>query len=125
MPDHQTTVELPKVYIYPAGKFGLDDYFMVALADTGDWALEHVCSDTSWGRHDLHDRKRKFYEERFGGFGDGEFYDLVQVDSADEIPLPTLVAAGIRNPDGSRPTPEQIAARRRDLADDTQESKQP
>lgn len=92
---------LPKVYIYPAGTWA-GDYVMIALHEAGDWALQHVCSSPSWGRLDLHDRRREQYEAKFGGFGDGEFYEIVVVDKGDDIPLPTLVAAGIRNPDGSR-----------------------
>lgn len=97
----------PKVYIYSAGPFGPashgeQDVLMVALHEDGDWHLSHICSNPSYGRFDLHDRQRVVYEKKFGGFGDGEFYDLVVVDKADDIPLATLVAAGIRNPDGSR-----------------------
>lgn len=100
--------ELPKVYIYPAGNFGApwhgeQDVVMVALHEDGQWGLSHVCSSPSYGKWDLHDRRREDYINKFGGHGDGEFYHLVIVEKADDIPLATLVAAGIRNPDGSRP----------------------
>jgi len=94
---------LPKVYIYPAGRFG-EDWVMIALHEDGEWYLQHICSSPSYGLHDLHGVRRKEYTEKFGGYGNGEFYDLVVVNTADEIPLPTLVKAGIRNPDGSRAT---------------------
>lgn len=96
------TENLPKVYIYPAGRFGEDDVVMVALAESGDWSLSHVCSSPVFGMFDLHDRRCVEYQEKFGGFGDGTYYDIVQVDKADDIPLETLVAAGVRNPDGTR-----------------------
>lgn len=96
---------LPKVYIYPAGPFGGGDVVMVALAESGDWYLSHICSDPSWGRFDLHDRPNReaSYVEKFGGWGNGLYYDLVILDTVDDIPLATLVAAGMRNEDGSRP----------------------
>lgn len=101
---------LPKVYIYPAGYFaGGHDVVMIALHEAGDWNLQHVCSDPAYGRQDLHDRRVSAYQDKFGGFGDGEFYEIVQVDKADDIPLATLVAAGMRNPDGSRPERSQGA----------------
>lgn len=100
--------ELPKVYIYPAGKFGGEDVVMVAMNEDASFVLSHVCSDPSWAYEDLHVRRQVKYEEKFGGFGDGQFYEIVQVKKADDIPLDVLVAAGMRNPDGSRPSKEEM-----------------
>jgi hypothetical protein len=69
---------LPVVKLCSMGTLGAD-YVMGAITEDGDVIHTWVCSNPSWARHDLHDRfgAEKFYIEKFGGYGDGVFYQIV------------------------------------------------
>lgn len=69
--------DLPKVYCWCNSGVGTDWQVWVAMAEDGEVITEHVCSHESWARTDLHDRKTDLYAAKYGGYGDGEFYNLV------------------------------------------------
>jgi hypothetical protein len=75
---------LPKVYIGGADWNG--DVAMWAVAEDGEALAQHICSNRSYGRFDLHDRRRDVYEAKFGGFGDGVHYQLVEVHTWSDVP---------------------------------------
>lgn len=77
----------PKVYLTSFGTFGPNDHAAVALADDGEVLAEHVCSSPSFFRGDLHDRpfRRDAYLRKYGAWGDGDRYELVECWSS-EVP---------------------------------------
>lgn len=77
---------LPKVYIGGAD-WGSGDVSMWACAEDGEILAQHICSSRGWGRTDLHNRRKQVYIDKFGGFGDGEFYNLVEVHTWSDVPL--------------------------------------
>ena len=80
---------LPKVYIFANGQFGnTDDIHVMAVAEDGEIVAEHICSSMSYARCDLHDAswRHKFYIVKFGGYGDGKFYDVVMVPLDGDLP---------------------------------------
>jgi hypothetical protein len=91
---------LPKVYIYVAGVLaGGEDFHMVAVAEDGEGLGSHVCSHPSFAPGDLHDRPRRHaaYVDKFGGWGDGQFYDVVMVPRGESPPEPVMQAIRARN----------------------------
>lgn len=76
----RVTAPLPKVYLFPANPWGSGDLEMLALCEDGEVVARHICSNPGWGRHDLHDVvwRHPRWVEKFGGWGDGEFYQLVE-----------------------------------------------
>lgn len=79
--------DLPKVYLFSNGivtPFG--DHMGVAIAEDGEVLASHVCSSPRFFQHDLHGAWRaEVYAKKFGGYGDGEFYQVVQC-SANDVP---------------------------------------
>jgi hypothetical protein len=79
--------DLPKVYLFSNGivtPFG--DHMGVAIAEDGEVLASHVCSSPSFFQQDLHGAWRaEVYVKKFGGYGDGEFYRIVQC-APDEVP---------------------------------------
>lgn len=70
--------ELPKVYCWCNQGSGTDSQIWMAMADDGHVIKSHVCSHEGWAEHDLHSGfGRDLFTDKFGGFGDGEFYELV------------------------------------------------
>ena len=92
---------LPKVYIYCASTWGnpVHDYVMVAVSEDGVGLGSHVCSSPSWARNDLHDlpHRHDAYVKKFGGWGAGEFYDLVEVPPGQAPPDEVMAAIRQRN----------------------------
>ena len=68
---------MPKVYCWANSGAGTDWQAWIAMAEDGQVIKQHICSHESWARTDLHDRFPELWKEKFGGFGDGQFYVLV------------------------------------------------
>lgn len=78
--------DLPKVYCWCNSGAGTDFQVWVAMADDGDVIKSHVCSDHSWAEHDLHSGfGRDLFAKKFGGYGDGEFYEIVWAVPPQEV----------------------------------------
>lgn len=95
-----TTPHLPKVYIYAAGHWPVTgDVMVFAVTEDGEGLAEHVCSSMAYARRDLHDHgyRHPLYAARFGGWGDGEFYDLVVVPLGGSPPAEVMEAIRRRN----------------------------
>jgi hypothetical protein len=96
-----TADALPKVYLYAAGRYdgGGGDLLVVAVTEDGRGLAHHVCSSMDHARHDLHDigPARPAYEQCFGGWGAGQFYDLVTLPEGEAPPKPVMDAIRARN----------------------------
>ena len=75
----------PKVYLTSFAFTGLGDWYVIALADDGEVLAEHICSSPAFFRGDLHDRpfRRDAYVRKYGTWGDGDRYELVECWSSD------------------------------------------
>ncbi len=98
----QPSTEAPAVYLVPtarwrnaSGEYGGYDYQMIALAADGEVLGQHICSSPQWALHDLHNRAgmHGVYERKFGQWGDGGQYRIVQVEHWDMLPKPVRDAA--------------------------------
>ena len=76
---------LQSVYVWCNKGKGTDFQEWMAMAEDGEVITTHVCSHESWARTDMHDRKAEEYTEKFGGHGDGEFYNLVWEVPPDDV----------------------------------------
>lgn len=98
--------DLPKVYIYSAGRFGGPDgdYLMVAVAEDGAGLGSHICSSPAWAMGDLHDRtyRHAAYEAKFGGWGNGVHYDVVVVPDGQAPPDGAMDAIRRKNVDAEK-----------------------
>lgn len=92
---------LPVVYIYCADVYELPatsphpfDYRMVAVAEDGTGLGEHICADPSFWRGDLHNQRPRHeaYAAKFGGWGDGRFYRVVEIPVGELPPEPVMEA---------------------------------
>lgn len=92
---------LPKVYIYCLGTTGghYDDYLMVAVAEDGTELGRHVCSHPSFAMGDLHNQRPRHdaYAAKFGHWGDGEFYKVIQLRVGESPPGEVMEAIRRRN----------------------------
>lgn len=94
--------ELPKVYIYCAGTYRspegrIVDYQMVAVSDDASLLGVHICSHPSFAMGDLHNQRYRHeaYVEKYGEWGNGSRYRVVQVPFGEQPPaeLMALIAA--------------------------------
>lgn len=100
---------LPTVYLFCNGEDAMmGDHHAVAMADDGEVLLSWTCSNHTFFRYDLHDRHnfegegvivKALYEQKFGGFGDGKFYQLVECDLFD-IPVEVRERSRKRDAEG-------------------------
>lgn len=96
--------ELPKVYIYCSGTWKspegrITDYVMVAVSEDAELLGSHICSHPSFAMGDLHNQRGRHqaYIDRFGGWGNGEYYRVVQVPFGDEPPAELLALIADKN----------------------------
>jgi hypothetical protein len=98
--------ELPKVYLYcadifenPGSSVHPFDYLMIAVAEDGEGLGAHTCTDPSFAVGDLHNQRPRHaaYEARFGGWGDGQFYKVIQIPVGELPPEPVMEAIRLKN----------------------------
>jgi hypothetical protein len=96
--------ELPKVYLYcsdvwksPEGR--ITDYVMVAVAEDGEHLGSHLCSHPSFAMGDLHNQRARHeaYAAKFGEWGDGTAYRVVQVPFGEEPPAELMALIAEKN----------------------------
>lgn len=83
--------ELPKVYIWCAAQTRCltgGQYLMQAVAEDGTVIAEHKSDHPTFAMGDLHNQpgRHATYHDRYGGWGDGEFYRLLVVPHGEELP---------------------------------------
>jgi hypothetical protein len=85
--------ELPTVYIYcastwksPEGR--ITDYHMVAVSDDAELLGSHICTHPTFAMGDLHNQpgRHAAYAEKYGVWGDGGRYRVVQIPLDEEPP---------------------------------------
>jgi hypothetical protein len=86
--------DLPKVYLTSFQWLPPGDHVAVAVADDGELLAQHICSAPSFFRHDLHDieSRRDAYVRKYGRWGDGDRYQLVECPAA-EVPAEVVERA--------------------------------
>lgn len=96
--------ELPKVYIYCAGTFRspegrITDYQMVAVSEDAVLLGVHLCSHPTFAMGDLHNQRHRHeaYAAKFGGYGNKEFYEVVQVPFGEEPPAELMALIAEKN----------------------------
>jgi hypothetical protein len=96
--------ELPKVYIYCAGVWRspegrITDYVMVAVSDDAELLGSHICSHPSFAMGDLHNQhgRHQAYIDKFGGWGDGQYYRAVVVPDGEEPPAELMQLIAEKN----------------------------
>jgi hypothetical protein len=86
-----TLPELPKVYIYctwksPEGRNPA--YVMVAVTEDAELLGSHICTHPTFAMGDLHNQpgRHAAYVEKYGVWGDGGRYRVVQIPLGEEPP---------------------------------------
>ena len=79
--------DTPVIYLAVIGTWGGDISVGAYDPQYGDQISSHVCSNESFMRHDLIDRKQGVRDELARRYPDG--YDIVTIPIGEELPAPT------------------------------------
>lgn len=79
------TDTLPRVYIFGNGKLG-DDIFATMVDENYDVLGSCIVADLRDAICPLHDEHPEVFEDRFGAFGEGYYYEIVIVDGFSDLP---------------------------------------
>lgn len=90
---------LPIVYIFCYGAFLDGRALMAAVSEDGEVLGRHTCDHSSFALGDLHNQRARHaaYEAKYGGWGDGQFYKVIQVPVGEEPPAEVMEAIRAKN----------------------------